>query len=308
MCILLTQIDSKMYHCEELGKCLPVFNHFCGVLNVPVYLETVKPYLCFLFLLCLDGLIVVGSCIWTWSDKQLRSTAVEGTLLFLVIVNFCHAGLMLAYVGTAMAFHNTVNNERGRDGQFRGTYMAAQEDVPGGVVVRVRCKPALSFGRFISFVTDSNISKGLANNPWDLGKWNNFCSLMGNPLSWLVWWRIPPQVRRYGRNILSDLPLTEAGQLSDLRQQHWIPPVSPVPSSYHSNQVSMSRASVSSHELTRSSVRVPIEASTPKTSRFLQGLDRSSKPGRDDTTRSDSAYVVDKSSGVPKSRRSYRTD
>lgn len=132
-----------MYHCEELGKCLPLFNHFCGVLNVPVYLETVKSYLSFLFLLCLDGFIVVGCCVWTWSDRQLRSTAVEGTLLFLVIINFCHAGFMLAYVGTGMAFHNVVNNERGRDGDFRGTYMAAQEDVPGGVVVRVRCKSTL---------------------------------------------------------------------------------------------------------------------------------------------------------------------
>lgn len=129
-----------MYHCEELGKCLPVFNHFCGVLNVPVYLETVKSYLSFLFLLCLDGFIVIGCCVWTWSDRQLRSTAVEGTLLFLVIINFCHAGLMLAYVGTTMAFHNIVNDERGRDGHFRGTFMAAQEEVPGGVVVRVRCK------------------------------------------------------------------------------------------------------------------------------------------------------------------------
>lgn len=129
-----------MYHCEQLGKCLPVFNHFCGVLNVPVYLETSKPYLCFLFLLCLDGLFVVGSCVWTWSDKQLRSTAVEGTLLFLVIVNFLHAGLMLAYVGTTMAFHNVVNSERGRGGYFRGTYMAAQEEVPAGVIIRIRCK------------------------------------------------------------------------------------------------------------------------------------------------------------------------
>lgn len=129
----------KMYHCEELGKCLPLFNHFCNALNVPVYLETVKPYLCGLFLLCVDALLAVGSCVWAWSDKQLRSTAIEGSLLFLTILNFCHAGICLASIGGQVALCNMVMSELGRDSRFRGTYMAAQEESPGGVIVRVRC-------------------------------------------------------------------------------------------------------------------------------------------------------------------------
>ncbi|KAG8163943.1 hypothetical protein KVR01_005861 [Diaporthe batatas] len=158
-------LSDRMYHCEQLGKCLPLFNHFCGALNVPVYLETLKPYLCGLFLLCLDGLLVIGSCVWTWSDKQLRPTAVEGSLLLVTILNFTYAGIMLISIGKRVALHNMVTSERGEDKQFRGTYMAAQEETPGGVIVRVRW---------------------LANNPWDLGRYNNFCALMGRPLSWLL--------------------------------------------------------------------------------------------------------------------------
>lgn len=133
-----------MYHCAQLGKCLPVFNHFCGAINVPVYLETAKPYLCFLLLLSLDGFVVLGSCVWAWSDRQLRSAAVEGTLLFLVTLLFCYAGFMLWVVGTNMALRNVVAEELGRDGGFRGTYMAAQEETPDRVVVRLRCKPTFS--------------------------------------------------------------------------------------------------------------------------------------------------------------------
>lgn len=135
-----------MYHCLELGKCLPLFNHFCNALNVPVYLETVKPYLSFLFLLSLDGFVVLGSCVWAWSDQQLRSAAIEGSLLFLATLLFCYAGFMLWQVGRTMAVRNIVWPELGRDGEFRGTYMAAQEETPNRVVVRWRCESALFYG------------------------------------------------------------------------------------------------------------------------------------------------------------------
>lgn len=46
-----------------------------------------------------------------------------------------------------------VECEIGGDNQFRGTYMAAQEETPGGVVVRVRCKLGSTFHTNAPFVS-----------------------------------------------------------------------------------------------------------------------------------------------------------
>lgn len=33
-----------MYHCERLGRCLPLFDHYSPFLKVVVYLRTIKAY------------------------------------------------------------------------------------------------------------------------------------------------------------------------------------------------------------------------------------------------------------------------
>lgn len=43
-----------MYHCTKLGRCLPVYDHYCPFLKVTVYLRTIKAYLYLLILLPLD--------------------------------------------------------------------------------------------------------------------------------------------------------------------------------------------------------------------------------------------------------------
>lgn len=53
----------RTFHCAQLDRCLPVYDHFCSLLLTAVYLDTIKPYLYLLVFLSLDALVTIATCV-----------------------------------------------------------------------------------------------------------------------------------------------------------------------------------------------------------------------------------------------------
>lgn len=108
--------------------------------------------------------MVTGSALWTISDHRSRDLGLEMLLLLLAIIIFAYAAMMLVWIGHNVGLRNRVQGEMDLSG-FMGVQMATTEETrTHGLIVRLRW---------------------LANNPWDLGAWENWCAMMGRPAVWL---------------------------------------------------------------------------------------------------------------------------
>lgn len=79
-------MSDRVYHCTRFGRCLPVYDHFCPILHVTVYLRTIKAYLHTLIFLPLDAVItwalaLTGMLGWTRGYYQYAVTLLLTTIL-----------------------------------------------------------------------------------------------------------------------------------------------------------------------------------------------------------------------------------
>ncbi|RYP90237.1 hypothetical protein DL770_003606 [Monosporascus sp. CRB-9-2] len=66
------RISDRVYHCTRLGRCLPVYDHYCDFIKAAVYLRTIKAYLFVLVFLPLDAVFSIAIAIYALAIYQLR--------------------------------------------------------------------------------------------------------------------------------------------------------------------------------------------------------------------------------------------
>ncbi|KAK1998241.1 hypothetical protein LX36DRAFT_576704 [Colletotrichum falcatum] len=202
----------RMYHCSEKGynRCLPVFDHYCFWLWVPVYLNTIKAYCLFMPLLFLYSAFSLAVVSWSIHMPQTRGhnrwsyPAVAISLVFACFAAFD----MGKYQWKSIVFQNRVGKERGR----RWLWYMAIKQINGRVVLD---EPD--------------------DNPYDLGsRWANAQEVLGRWYQMPFWFWSPARVGQYGHhlNLDNDTTISPAYVSSVTRRYEVVfehPPLPPPP-------------------------------------------------------------------------------
>ncbi|KAK2012565.1 DHHC zinc finger domain-containing protein [Colletotrichum eremochloae] len=171
----------RMYHCRHgYNRCLPVFDHYCYWLWVPVYLNTIKPYCLFMPHMFLYSLYCLVVMVWALISPHMRGLSqFTAVVIFLSsIFAFLAAGGMMRYQWRAVVFRNRVGKER--DDTWHWS-MAIRN--PNG-----------------QLVYDEPTA-----NPYSLGSpWANAQEVLGRWYQMPFWFWEPERVGQYGHHLNLD--------------------------------------------------------------------------------------------------------
>ncbi|KAK2051815.1 DHHC zinc finger domain-containing protein [Colletotrichum caudatum] len=107
----------RMYHCRHgYDRCLPVFDHYCFWLWVPVYLNTIKSYCLFMPLLFLYSTFSAGVASWAMFLSELRGLTRWGYAVVFLGAGFAIVASadMWKYQWNMLVLQNRVGKERDR--------------------------------------------------------------------------------------------------------------------------------------------------------------------------------------------------
>ncbi|KAF2141123.1 uncharacterized protein K452DRAFT_334646 [Aplosporella prunicola CBS 121167] len=154
-------------HCRAVGRCLPVYDHFCPCLCGPVYLGSQKAYLWALFWIPVHLAFSVGMGAWQLSVRS-RNGGLEKA--YLAAVGFF--GLILPWlVNFARVKWRDIVFRNSRPKDLEGVYVTIWKD---------------GQQKTISYQ---------ALNPWDSGCRQNSWMNMGPWWQWPLFWVEPPIAR-----------------------------------------------------------------------------------------------------------------
>ncbi|KAF0331309.1 dhhc zinc finger domain-containing protein [Colletotrichum asianum] len=183
----------RMYHCvTESGKdlgCIPVLDHHCWWLWVPVSLPTIKSYLIFMVWLVIFQTVSLGILAWPLAIWSWQANA-----WLYVFIAACFPYMLVLVLAAPIRK------------QWR---RLACMDSPGKeytLYIRHRRTPA--FPMYVKRSDGTYVHKVIGYNPWDKGTALNLRSVLGESVwSWPVWFLLPRRVREYGTGE-EDLPLS----------------------------------------------------------------------------------------------------
>ncbi|EFQ27343.1 DHHC zinc finger domain-containing protein [Colletotrichum graminicola] len=165
----------RMYHCRHgYNCCLPVFDHYCFWLWVPVYLKTIKPYCLFMPYMFLYSVFSGAVVSWALASPHIRGLSrwSYAVLALSTIFGIISATKMMKFQWTAIVLHNRVGKERGANWRWS---MAV-----------LNIKGRLMFDE-PSF------------NPYSLGsRWANAQEVLGPWYQMPFWFWQPARVGQYG--------------------------------------------------------------------------------------------------------------
>lgn len=198
-CLDRKPYGDRVYHCSKTDCHYPIYDHYCHWLWVAVYLDTMKPYLCLIFWIAVDGIVCMAASI------AAATLARTGLGLLHWIVAVC-SGLQAIYMAVIvgitqfkwLAFRNVVPAELKE--RFNDWTMVRTVDT--------------THGKRVQFVTlfrtqeDKDLKWNF--NPWYLSPSENFRQCLGESAwTWPFFWIQSRRVRQYGKSptMESDLPL-----------------------------------------------------------------------------------------------------
>ncbi|RYP36708.1 hypothetical protein DL767_003270 [Monosporascus sp. MG133] len=177
------RISDRVYHCTRLGRCLPVYDHYCDFIKAAVYLRTIKAYLFVLVFLSLDAVFSIAIAIYALARYQLRFApfAISVIVAALVVIGG------VAYFTWDKIWLLACKNCNRVDPEW---HLVFKYDHNGQ--------------------TRLHIQKFHGKHPWDLGIWENLHQVFGRYWwQWLFFWWQPERVSRYGRYADRDLPYAD---------------------------------------------------------------------------------------------------
>ncbi|KAH9234542.1 hypothetical protein K456DRAFT_35995 [Colletotrichum gloeosporioides 23] len=186
------QLD-RMYHCvSDSGKdlgCVPVLDHYCWWLWVPVALPTIKSYLVFMVWIVAFHTVSLGILAWPLAIWQWQANA----WTYVFVAAWFPYMLILVLAAPIRK-------------QWR---RLACMDSPGKeytLFIRHRQTPA--FPMYVKRSDGTYAHRVMSYNPWHKGTMPNLRSVLGdNVLAWPFWFVVPRRVRDYGTGE-QDLPLS----------------------------------------------------------------------------------------------------
>ncbi|KAI8218716.1 hypothetical protein K4K54_010125 [Colletotrichum sp. SAR 10_86] len=187
---MISTLDRSHHAKAASGKdvgCLPVFDHWCPWLWVPVCLTTIKPYLLFMVYVALFHLFSAGILSWSvaiWAFGHHAYKFWIGATFLPLALNWIYAAPIIGK-WKHLAFMNSTDREHDL---FRLS-------TPSGWPMCVRASDGGYHHLMVSF------------NPWDLGTMGNLRSVLGESIwTWPLFWVVPRRVREYGRHPDYDCP------------------------------------------------------------------------------------------------------
>lgn len=149
----------RTYHCPELGKCLPLYDHFCKWWYGGVWVHNLKAYLLFLAFLPVYQVFVFGVGLWVVANEERRRR--EGW--FVVGIGIACGVMLLVSVGIALQMW-----------------------------LRLVRRNRLQSEEQIWFRLDNGQISLEEDSPWNQGFKKNFCSIFGSAWSWPLFWTTTP--------------------------------------------------------------------------------------------------------------------
>ncbi|KAI8278101.1 hypothetical protein K4K59_009301 [Colletotrichum sp. SAR11_240] len=183
----------RMYHCvdnsgKELG-CIPVLDHYCWWLWVPVALPTIKSYLLFMVWIVVFQTVSLGILAWPLAISAWHSTA-----WLYVFIAACFPYMLVLVLAAPIRK------------QWR---RLACMDSPGKEYTSyIRHRQAPAFPMYVKRSDGTYAHRVMSYNPWNKGTMLNLRSVLGESIwSWPFWFMVPRRVRDYGTGE-QDLPLS----------------------------------------------------------------------------------------------------
>ncbi|KAK1593401.1 DHHC zinc finger domain-containing protein [Colletotrichum navitas] len=175
----------RMYHCRHgYDCCLPVFDHYCFWLWVPVYLNTIKPYCLFMPLMFLYSLFSFAVMSWALASPHIRGLSrwSYAVLALSSIFAIIAAADMIKFQWNAIVLQNRVGKER------RSTWRWTM------AVLNVN-------GRLMFDEPSAN--------PYSLGsRWANAQEVLGRWYQMPFWFWPPARVGQYANHLNLDCDTT----------------------------------------------------------------------------------------------------
>jgi len=230
-------MGDRMWHSTLLGRCLPLYSHYCSFLGIVVFLWTAKPYFHVLTFVPASGFASSVATIWLLA--QPRPIPVSAVWYGPAIPAFF--GVLLLFwrafcipVVKSVLFRNRLPAEaivRVTGDQFRAKdhsiwMVVLRQEFPDGSVE-------------MEFV---NAGTWNYQHPFDRGYFGNLEHVLGPwYVAWL-WFVPPPRVWRYGTyaqdGLTSDLPLNRSW-IQHLRDTGTLPnPILDDPSDWEAHEMS----------------------------------------------------------------------
>ncbi|KAL8310994.1 hypothetical protein RB597_001823 [Gaeumannomyces tritici] len=169
---------------------LPLYDHFCHWTFIPIWLDSIKPYLLLLASMVIDAAFCLCCCIISFALQESRDAIPLGVCAlasgFLVVYHgWYNVCMQWKYLGVNNSVHMEHSKYRHKH------HFALVKSTPWGKELRY-------------FIYDGN--------PWDLGsRTANLRAALGASIwEWPLFWRQPERVEKYGRyGSESDLPMSE---------------------------------------------------------------------------------------------------
>lgn len=182
------ELGDRVYHCSkkeadvEMGRALapfhlPVYDHYCYWIRVIVYLDSTKAYLLTILFMSIDAVAVLALSIFAMAHRQHTMSTLHAPMS--VLATFLVAYLSGVNVGKKwwfLALRNRIEPEEG----LKKSHLFA-------IAVGSRDNPDFIFSAY-------------EGNPWDLGPWGNLKEVLGDGMSWLLFWVRPRRVKEYRKN------------------------------------------------------------------------------------------------------------
>ncbi|KAF2647079.1 hypothetical protein K491DRAFT_723727 [Lophiostoma macrostomum CBS 122681] len=187
--------DNRTVHSSEFGKCIPMYDHFCGFMQGGVWAHNFKAYLLFVLLIPVHGLFCVVVSAWTLSQPQYR------LILGCQIVALVLIGLVF-FVSAIFAYFLWK--------QFLGRNVLYTEE----------CAP-IRYYKFESsdMIIRRDVSKP-TENPWNLGLRGNFAQYFGPWYKTLLFW-VPSPVVDGNHPVRADLTSLVPARPIALDEARW---------------------------------------------------------------------------------------
>lgn len=186
-------MGDRMYHCltdtgNEIG-CIPVLDHFCWWLWVPVSLPTIKPYLIFMVWLPVFHTVSLGILAW-----PLTISAWQSTGWLYVFIAACFPYMMLLVLAAP------IKKQWRRLGCL---------DSPAREYAQfIRHRPSPAYPMYIKRSDGTYAHMVMKYNPWNKGTILNLRSVLGDRVwTWPLWFMVPRRVLEYGTGE-EDLPMS----------------------------------------------------------------------------------------------------